>query len=88
HYNRKGLFRRDTLARWNEPIPSGKPLLVPIIQKGQLVYDFPSLDDSRTYCKTQLDCLPKRYRKLSNAAIYPVGLSHQLSRIKNRLQRK
>jgi nicotinate phosphoribosyltransferase len=88
HYNRKGQFRRDTLARWDELIPDAKPLLVPIIQKGQLVYDFPALDDSRTYCKKQIGSLPKRYRQLSKAARYPVGLSRQLLRIKKRLQRE
>ncbi len=88
HFSRKEQFHRDTLARWDEPIPDATPLLVPIIQQGRLVYDFPSLEESREYCRNQLHQLPRRYRQLSNAATYPVKLSPQLSRVKRKFSRR
>ncbi len=88
HYNRKGQFRQDTLARWDERVPDAESLLLPIIQQGQMVYDFPSLNESRSYCREQFRRLPKRYRRLTNASAYPVKLSPELVRIKRKTLRK
>lgn len=73
-----GMFHRDTISRWDEKIPDSDPLLIPIIQNGSLIYNFPTLDKSQQYCKEQLIRLPKSYRLLSEAPIFPVKLSTQL----------
>ncbi|MFX1565114.1 MAG: nicotinate phosphoribosyltransferase [Promethearchaeota archaeon] len=81
HFDENGLFHRDTISRWEEEISDGKPLLVPIIQNGTLIYDFPPLEESRQYCKTQLGLLPKSYRLLTEAPIFPVKLSPELEKV-------
>ncbi len=74
------MFYRDTISRWDEVIPDAEPLLVPIIQKGVLSYKFPSLQDSQQYCRDQLRQLPKSYRLLIEAPVFPVKLSPQLEK--------
>lgn len=75
------MFHRDTISRWEEDVPDSEPLLIPIIQKGVLTYTFPSLDESRVYCKEQIARVPKSYRLLSEAPIFPVKLSPQLEEV-------
>ncbi|MFX1319155.1 MAG: nicotinate phosphoribosyltransferase [Promethearchaeota archaeon] len=77
----EGLFNRDIIARWDEEIPDSNPLLIPIIEKGVLTYDFPLLEESQQYCREQLALLPKSYRLLSEAPVFPVKLSPQLEKV-------
>jgi nicotinate phosphoribosyltransferase len=74
------MFQRDTIARWNETVSDAEPLLVPIIKKGRLAYKFPHLNKIRTYCKHQMEQLPKSYRKLTDPLPYPVNLSLKLEK--------
>jgi nicotinate phosphoribosyltransferase len=85
HQDEKGLFIRDTIALWKEPVPNATPLLEPIILNGKLVYEFSSLEDMRNYCRQHLMNLPKPYRMLSDAPVYPVKLSPRLSKEKEKL---
>ncbi|MFX0167812.1 MAG: nicotinate phosphoribosyltransferase [Candidatus Hodarchaeota archaeon] len=80
HRDKTGLFHRDTVARWNETIPETEALLIPIIKKGQLVYEFPHLDEIRAYCRSQIEQLPASYRILTDPPIYPVKLSPELEK--------
>lgn len=88
HMNDEGEFYRDTIALWDEKIAKAEPQLVHILRKGQLVYDFPTLDESRAYCKEQISKLPKQYRLLSDAPIFPVKLSPKLTKKAESLQPK
>ncbi len=85
HKDEEGLFIRDTIAKWKEPVSNATPLLEPIILNGKLVYEFSSLEAMRSYCRQQLVNLPKLYRTLSDSPIYPVKLSPQLSKEKEKL---
>jgi nicotinate phosphoribosyltransferase len=80
-FDENGLFHRDTISRWEEEVPDAEPLLIPIIQKGELTYDFPLLEESRQYCRSQVALLPKSYRLLSEAPIFPVKLSPELEKV-------
>ena len=80
------LFNRDVISRWDEPIADAEPLLIPIIEQGRLVYNFPTLEESREYCTQQINQLPKPYRLLSDSPIYPVKLSPQLEQASSSLQ--
>ena len=82
-FDEKELFHRDTISRWEEAIPDSVPLLSPIIQNGVVTYKFPSLDVIRQYCREQVTRLPKQYRLLSEAPVFPVKLSPQLEKISN-----
>ncbi len=73
-----GKYREDLIALWDEKPPAAKdaqPLLIPIVKRGQLVYDFPETTKIRGYCLDQVARLPEKYRQLREAPRYPVKIS-------------
>lgn len=62
-----------------------RPLLVPIFENGECVYDEPELDEIREYCSEQIDTLWDEVRRFENPHKYYVDLSKDLWRIRNRL---
>ena len=68
-----GNYVRDCVALWDEPTPEGQPLLIPIIQDGELVYGFPDLHDSQTHAAAELKRLPDSHKSLTAAEPYPVA---------------
>jgi nicotinate phosphoribosyltransferase len=85
--DKKGNFRKDIIALEKEKI-SGEPLLMKVMDKGELVYDFPSLEEIRERASDNLSKLPKKYKKLKSAPWYPVELSLGLKRLMRELTRK
>lgn len=67
-------YVRDCVALWDEPISDGQPLLIPIIQDGELVYDFPNLHDIQTQAAAEVNRLPDSHKSLAEAEPYPVAL--------------
>ena len=53
-------------------------LLQNIFCQGQLVYDIPSLTQSRNHAIKQLELFPQALRRFLNPAIYMVGLEENL----------
>ena len=51
------------------------PLLVPIYDKGQLIYDLPSLNEIKAYATKELDELWNEYKRMLNPQDYPVDLA-------------
>jgi len=49
-------------------------LLVPILRRGELVGDLPSIDDARNRAQEQLDAFHPRIKRFVNPHVYPVGL--------------
>jgi nicotinate phosphoribosyltransferase len=74
-----GTFVKDVIGRANERLP-GEPLLVPVLQAGQLVRPLPALDNSRARCAAQVDRLPKLLLSQEPAPPYSVQVSDQLER--------
>lgn len=62
-----------------------KKLLVPIFEKGKLVYDKPSLEEIRNYTKKELETLWPEIKRFENPHKYIVDLSLPLWKIKNEL---
>ncbi len=62
-------------------------LLVPIYRGGQLVYSVPTLQQSRAYCKAQVDTLWDEVKRFDNPQTYYVDLSQKLYDIKMDLLR-
>lgn len=67
-------YVRDCVTLWDEPISEGAPLLIPIVQDGELVYDFPNLHDIQTQTTTELKRLPISHKSLTEAEPYLVEL--------------
>ncbi len=76
-----GNYVRDCVTLWNEPISEGQPLLIPIIQDGELVYDFPNLHEIQTRTTTELNRLPGSHKSLREAEPYPVELHPTLRKL-------
>ena len=62
-----------------------RELLVPIYQKGKLVYKRPSVEEIKTYCAEQVDTLWDEVKRFDNPHNYYVDLSQKLYDIKTRL---
>ena len=79
-----GNYVKDCVALWNEPISEGQPLLIPIIQDGELVYDFPNLHDIQTRTTAELNRLPGSHKSLREAEPYPVEFHPTLRNLSGR----
>lgn len=71
----------------NETV-NAEPLLIKVMEHGKLLSSLPSLDEIRTAAKESLSALPARYKKLTNAAEYPVEQSQALNGLVKKLKRK
>jgi nicotinate phosphoribosyltransferase len=65
----------------------GFDLLESIVKMGNVVYEFPSLEQIRSRRKKQLSQLHESYRRLHNPHEYKVGLTHKLWQVKERMLR-
>ena len=61
-----------------DPMWSYKDLLVPILKKGELVYDFPSIENIRKHSLSELEQIPGPMRRFLNPQPYFVGLEKEL----------
>jgi nicotinate phosphoribosyltransferase len=78
-------FQRDVLARTDEDI-GGRELLVEVVTDGEVVYDFPALDEIREETMSTLERLPPEVRAVENPAEYPVDVSDGLTTTAERVQ--
>ena len=64
---------------------TAKKILVQVFEKGKCVYDRPSLEEIRSYCKDQVDHLWDEVKRFENPHKFYVDLSPKLWEIKQRL---
>ncbi|APC39453.1 nicotinate phosphoribosyltransferase [Clostridium estertheticum] len=65
-----------------------KKLQVPIFLNGECVYELPTIEEIRDYCKNQVDSIWDEVKRFSNPHKYFVDLSHELWLVKQELIRK
>ncbi|MEM3704168.1 MAG: nicotinate phosphoribosyltransferase, partial [Candidatus Bathyarchaeia archaeon] len=82
-----GNFVKDVIALDDEEM-DGEPLLVKVVEKGKVIYNFPSLEEIRKRALENLSRLPNKYKRLRNAANYPVELSPKLKKLIRGLKKK
>ncbi len=70
-------FRRDVLAGVDEAV-GGEPVLVDVVRDGEVVYEFPTLDEIRERTLDTLEKLPADVRAIERPAEYPVAISDGL----------
>jgi nicotinate phosphoribosyltransferase len=69
-------------------IPENTPysdLLVPILRRGQVVYERPNIETSREHLRKQLSCAPSEILKLTDPSLYKVGLEQSLYELRSKL---
>ena len=82
-FDPRATWKRKTYTNF-----TAKPLLVPIFQGGELVYQEPTLQEIQRYCKEQVDTLWDEVKRFENPHTYYVDLSQKLWDIKQDLLRK
>ena len=78
-------YVKDVISLWDEAIQNSEPLLVPVINKGELVYSFPDLATMQAKAKAELTRLPESHKRLTDAKKYPVVLSPGLENLLEKL---
>ena len=84
--SRHGRYVGDILALEGEAVP-GRPLLVQVMRRGQLVRPLPSLASIRQHMERERARLPSRLRRLGDVRPYPVHVSAGLRKVVQELQR-
>ena len=84
-YDDDGNYVKDVIGLWEEDLQNSEPLLVPVINKGELVYSFPDLAKMQAKAKAKLTRLPEPYKRLTEAEVYPVALSPGLEDLLDQL---
>ncbi len=82
-----GNFSGDMIALADDKV-KGEPLLVKVMEKGEIICDLPSLDEIRAAAAENLSKLPALYKKLTGAPAYPVKLSQDLKKLIKNLEQK
>ena len=78
----------DPDARWKRKTMENfvaRELLVPVFEKGELVYDLPSLPAIKAHCEKEVASLWPEVRRFENPHGYYVDLSEKLMALKDRL---
>ncbi len=81
-YSEKGEIHDDILALESEESPkNATPLLVKVFDKGELIYDLPTIDLIQASAKREIKALPSRFKTLTTSEQAPVRLSPRLDRL-------
>jgi len=83
-----GKFKKDIIGLEDDSV-DGTKLLIPMVEKGELIYLLPKLEDIRRYVSDQVSKLPDNYRRLEvqNPA-YLVEVSPKLQDLSEKIQKQ
>jgi nicotinate phosphoribosyltransferase len=85
-FDENGKIENDYLLLEEEPAPElTHPLLIPIMQQGELVYDLPPIDAIKKNCRRNIETLPDRYKKLEKVKVQVVQVSDKLDTLTDKL---
>jgi len=76
----------DVIALRGEEIAAAEPLLTQVLHGGKITGRLPTLNDSRSVCRDELDRLPEIYRAIVDPARYPVQFSAGLQDLRDAIQ--
>jgi nicotinate phosphoribosyltransferase len=79
-FDPKAPWKRQTVTDYY-----AKNLRVPLFVKGECVYDFPTIDEIRDYCKEQVSVLWAEMLRFERPQLYYVDLSKKLFNLKKEL---
>jgi nicotinate phosphoribosyltransferase len=83
----EGYLIKDTIALASEK-PMGEPLLLKVMEKGKVIDNQPSLKEIKATASANVSKLPLKYKKLTDAPSYPVGVSQALADLVEELKEK
>ncbi|HCO62118.1 MAG TPA: nicotinate phosphoribosyltransferase [Clostridiales bacterium] len=79
-FDPEATWKRQTVTDF-----TARPLLVPIFQQGKLVYQVPTIEESRAHCAREVDCLWDEVKRFEFPHNYYVDLSQKLWDVRNHL---
>jgi nicotinate phosphoribosyltransferase len=85
--NEEEKFKKDVIALETEKV-EGEPLLVKVMEKGEITYNLPSLEEIRATAAKSLALLPEKYKKVTSASEYPVEISQELEKLIAKLEER
>jgi nicotinate phosphoribosyltransferase len=85
-FEKRGKFSKDVIGLSNENL-GGKKMLIQIFKKWKLIYKPLSLNEIREKVRENLKKLPEKYQKIKNPAIYPVKISKNLFKLREKLKK-
>lgn len=88
-YNERGVFKEDILMLDNdEAPPNSEALLIPIMEKGNLISRIPQLLGIQQYYLKNIKKLPGEYKTLDENHVFKLKISKKLRELTNSLTRK
>ena len=88
-YDDQGSFKEDILMLDNEPPPlNSEALLIPIMEKGKLIYELPNIDEIQQYYLANIKKLPDEYKVLEENHLFKLKISEELNNLTNSLKKK
>ena len=85
-FDDQGSMQRDVIARRDEAVSAGSPLLETVMQGGRITRPLPALQANRDYFRGQFARLPAAYKAIQDPARYPVSLSPGLKILQSRVE--
>ena len=82
------LMLKDPEVPWNTKAIknfTARELKVKMIENGKIIHKFKSVEETRKYCKQELDTLWDEAKRLTNPHKYTLNLSDKLMEVKNDL---
>ena len=79
-FDPENTWKRKTLEHF-----TARELQVPVFLNGELVYDLPSLEEIRAYCRRELETLWDEVKRFDNPHQYYVDFSQELWDLRDRL---
>jgi nicotinate phosphoribosyltransferase len=86
-YADDGTFLGDTIGIADERDVPGELLLYQVMRHGELIAPLPSLAETQTYARRQIQSLPEIYKSLTRPETYPVRYSTKLEAQRQELLR-
>jgi len=88
-YNELGVFIEDILTLDDEEaLPNSEALLIPIMEKGNLINKIPQLMEIQQYYLKNIKKLPSEYKTLDENHIFKLKISEKLSVLTNSLRKE
>jgi len=88
-YNERGIFKEDILMLEDDEVPpNSEALLIPIMEKGNLISKIPQLMEIQQYYLKNMKKLPSEYKTLDEKHVFKLKISKKLRELTNSLTRK
>ncbi|MBR5502328.1 MAG: nicotinate phosphoribosyltransferase, partial [Oscillospiraceae bacterium] len=79
-FDANSVWKRKTLENF-----TARELMVQVMKEGEVIYEYPSIEELRAYCKSEVDSLWDEVKRFDDPHKYYVDMSQKLWDIRNNL---